>query len=156
VRPPVFLRRAEAGDTAEVARLERSASLHPWSEVQVRDELARPAPDAVLVLQGLSGILAYCAVRLVVDELHVMNLAVDDRARRRGFAGFLLQKSLERGARAGALRALLEVRASNAAARALYAKSGFAPLGERKAYYADPPEDAIVLVRELSHGSSLN
>jgi ribosomal-protein-alanine N-acetyltransferase len=149
VRPPVFLRRAEAGDTAEVARLERSASLHPWSEGQVRDELARPAPDAVLVLQGLSGILAYCAVRLVVGELHVMNLAVDARARRRGLARLLLQKSLERGARAGAVRALLEVRAGNTAAQALYARAGFALLGKRKAYYVDPPEDALVLARAL-------
>jgi ribosomal-protein-alanine N-acetyltransferase len=156
VRPPVFLRRAGPGDTAEVAGLERAASLHPWSEGQLRDELVRPAPDTVLVLQGRSGILAYCAVRLVVDELHVMNLAVHDRARRHGFAAFLLQKSLERGARAGAVRALLEVRASNAAARTLYSRSGFVLLGERKAYYADPPEDALVLGRELSHGSSLN
>jgi ribosomal-protein-alanine N-acetyltransferase len=85
-----------------------------------------------------------------------MNLAVHDRARRHGFAAFLLQKCLERGARAGAVRALLEVRASNAAARTLYSRSGFVLLGERKAYYADPPEDALVLGRELSHGSSLN
>ena len=153
---PVFLRRAEAGDTIALAALERSASLHPWSEAQVRDELTRPSPDAVLVLEGRPGILAYCAVRLLVDELHFMNLAVDDRVRRHGLAGFLLQKCLERGVRAGAARALLEVRAGNAAARALYAKSGFAPIGERKAYYADPPEDALVLARELPHGSSLN
>jgi ribosomal-protein-alanine N-acetyltransferase len=156
VRLPVLLRRAGPGDTAEVAALERAASLHPWSESQVRDELARPAPDAVLVLQGPPGILAWCAVRLVVDELHVMNLAVDDRVRRHGLAGFLLQKCLERGARAGAVRALLEVRTGNAAARALYARAGFAPIGERKAYYSDPPEDALVLARELPHRSSLN
>ena len=156
MRLPVFLRRAEPGDTAEIAALERAASLHPWSERQVRDELARPAPDAVLVLEGPSGVLAWCAVRLLVDELHVMNLAVDDRVRRRGFAGFLLRKCLERGARAGAVRALLEVREGNAAARALYAKAGFAPIGERKAYYPDPPEDAVVLARELPHQSSLN
>jgi ribosomal-protein-alanine N-acetyltransferase len=145
----VWLRRGEPSDAAALAALERSASLHPWTEGQLRDELARPLPDGVLVLHGLSGLLAYCAVRLVADELHVMNLAVDARARRRGLARFLLQKSLERGERAGAVRALLEVRAGNTAARALYAKAGFALLGKRKAYYVDPPEDALVLARAL-------
>jgi ribosomal-protein-alanine N-acetyltransferase len=145
----VWLRRGEPDDAAALAALERSASLHPWTEGQLCEELARPLPDAVLVIQGLSGILAYCAVRLVVGELHVMNLAVDARARRRGLARLLLQKSLERGARAGAVRALLEVRAGNTAAQALYARAGFALLGKRKAYYVDPPEDALVLARAL-------
>ncbi len=145
----MWLRRGEPDDAAALAALERSASLHPWTECQLCEELARPLPDAVLVIQGLSGILAYCAVRLVVGELHVMNLAVDARARRRGLARLLLQKSLERGARAGAVRALLEVRAGNTAAQALYARAGFALLGKRKAYYVDPPEDALVLARAL-------
>lgn len=151
-----WLRRAGPADAVAVAVLERGASLHPWSEAQVRDELARPAPDAVLVLEGRDGILAYCAARLVVDELHVMNLAVDARARRRGFGRFLLRRCLALGERAGVRRALLEVRSGNTAARALYANCGFVLLGRRKAYYAEPTEDALVLVHERAGGSSLN
>jgi ribosomal-protein-alanine N-acetyltransferase len=131
-----------------VAALERAASLHPWSEAQVREELARPAPDAVLVLDGREGIVGYCAARVVVDELQVMNLAVDARVRRRGLGRFLLRKCLALGERAGVRRAFLEVRAGNSAARALYADCGFVLLGRRKAYYAQPVEDALVLVRD--------
>ena len=141
-----WLRRAGPGDAAAVAALERAASLHPWSEAQVRDELARPAPDVVLVLDGREGILAYCAARVVIGELQVMNLAVDARVRRRGFGRFLLRRCLALGERAGVRRALLEVRAGNTAARALYANCGFVLLGRRKAYYAEPIEDALVLV----------
>jgi ribosomal-protein-alanine N-acetyltransferase len=107
----------------------------------------RSAPDAVLVLEGRDGILAYCAYRLVLDEMHVMNLAVRPGARRRGLGRFLLEAALTRAGRAGARRALLEVRAGNDAARALYAGCGFVLLGRRKRYYSDPPEDALVLVR---------
>ena len=143
-----FLRRAGPSDTQVLSELERAASLHPWSEAQMRDELERSAPDGVLVLESRGGILAYGAFRMVVDELHVMNLAVRPELRRRGLARFLLGIALARAARAGATRALLEVRAGNTAARALYTQCGFVPLGRREQYYADPPEDALVLVRE--------
>ena len=100
------------------------------------------------MIEGRDGIVAYAAFRLVLDELHVMNLAVRPEARRRGFGRFLLGLGLARGRRAGAGRALLEVRAGNAAARGLYAECGFRPLGQRKQYYVDPSEDAYVLVLE--------
>jgi ribosomal-protein-alanine N-acetyltransferase len=143
----VFLRRAREGDTAALVALESAGSLHPWSADQIRSELVRSAPDAVLVLEGREGILAYCAYRLVLDEMHVMNLAVRPGARRRGLGRFLLEAALTRAGRAGARGALLEVRASNDAALALYAGCGFVLLGRRKRYYSDPPEDALVLVR---------
>jgi [ribosomal protein S18]-alanine N-acetyltransferase len=144
----VFLRRAEPKDATAVAALEGVSSLHPWSEAQLRVELERTAPDAVLVLEGRGGIVAYVALRVVLDEMHVMNLAVRPEARRRGLGRFLLSRALARASRAGARRVLLEVRAGNAAARTLYTECGFVPLGLRKQYYALPPDDALVLVRE--------
>jgi len=144
----VFLRRAEPNDAAAVTALERVSSLHPWSEPQLRAEIERPAPDAVLVLEGRGRIVAYAALRVVLDEMHVMNLAVHPDVRRRGLGRFLLGIALARAVRAGARRVLLEVRAGNAAARALYTECGFVPLGQRKQYYVDPTDDALVLVHE--------
>jgi len=144
----VFLRRAGPSDTHALTELEGASSLHPWSEAQIRAELERNAPDAVLVLESRGGILAYGAFRMVLDEMQVMNLAVRPKARRHGLGRILLGKALARARRAGARRVLLEVRAGNAAARALYTECGFVPLGERKQYYSDPLEDALVLVRE--------
>jgi ribosomal-protein-alanine N-acetyltransferase len=144
----VFLRRAGPSDTAALAELERAASVHPWSSDEMRAELVRAGPDAVLVLAAREGIAAYCAYRIVADEMHVMNLAVRPAARRRGLGRFLLRAALARAGRAGARRALLEVRAGNHAARSLYSDSGFVTLGLRKRYYEEPPEDALVLVRE--------
>jgi ribosomal protein S18 acetylase RimI-like enzyme len=47
-------------------------------------------------------------------------------------------------------KVMLEVRASNHAARGFYACAGFVETGRRPGYYSDPEEDAILLARQLS------
>jgi ribosomal-protein-alanine N-acetyltransferase len=145
----LFLRCAGPTDVERLAALERAASLHPWNAAQLAAELERALPDAVLVLEGRAGLRAWCAYRVAVGELQIMNLAVEPEERRRGLGRHLLEAALRRGIAAGASRALLEVRASNDAARSLYAKFGFAPLGVRRNYYVEPAEDALVLARSL-------
>jgi len=151
-----LLRRALTADVPRLAALEAACFTHPWTEEQVREEIARVPPDEVLVLEGpraqggsRAAIRAYGSFRLVVDELHVMNVAVDQAWRRRGLARWLLTFAIERAARAGARRALLELRAGNREALSLYESLGFALLGVRRGYYSEPTEDALVLAREL-------
>lgn len=95
------------------------------------------------------GVIGYCAVWHIFDELHVNNLAVLPTWRRRGIAGELLRSALATALASGARRATLEVRESNLAARQLYEHHGFRPAGRRPAYYTNPVEDAIILWSEL-------
>jgi RimJ/RimL family protein N-acetyltransferase len=62
-----------------------------------------------------------------------------------GLGELLLNALLDEACRLGAIRATLEVRVSNGAAQALYAKYGFDQVGRRKAYYTDNREDALIL-----------
>jgi [ribosomal protein S18]-alanine N-acetyltransferase len=96
---------------------------------------------------GAGAVVAYCAGWIIFDELHVNNLAVDPSWRRRGVAGALLTFVLQEAAAENAVRATLEVRRSNEAARRLYERFGFACAGVRTAYYREPVEDALVLWR---------
>jgi ribosomal-protein-alanine N-acetyltransferase len=151
----VFLRRALVADVPVLAALEAACFTHPWTAAQIADELAGTAPGGVLVLEGphvpggpTGGLCAYCCFRLVLDEMHVMNVAVAPGQRRRGLARWLLGFAMGRAARAGCRRALLELRAGNREALALYESLGFRRLGVRRAYYREPIEDALVLVRE--------
>ncbi len=160
MRPGVFLRRAVAADVGALVALEAACFTHPWTATQVAGEIGGVEGGLVLVLEGrrlagdpLAGIRAYASFRLVVDELHVMNVAVAPGHRRRGLARFLLRIALRRAARAGALLALLEVRAGNREALALYASMGFARCGLRRDYYRDPIEDAVVLALEGRGGA---
>ncbi|MDW8355133.1 MAG: ribosomal protein S18-alanine N-acetyltransferase [Bryobacterales bacterium] len=79
--------------------------------------------------------------RLSEQETEILNLAVDPACRRRGVASALLRAVIERSPG----RLWLEVRVSNTAARALYRKFGFVDAGIRQNYYANPPEDGIVM-----------
>jgi [ribosomal protein S18]-alanine N-acetyltransferase len=155
----VFLRRAAAFDVGPLAALESACFTHPWTASQIADEVEGVERGLVLVLEGrrapgdpLAGIRAYASFRLVLDEVHVMNVAVAPAHRRRGLARFLLRFALGRAVREGAARALLEVRAGNREALALYAAVGFVPCGRRRDYYRDPVEDAVVLSLEAVGG----
>ena len=152
MKPGVFLRRAVASDVAALAALEAACFTHPWTAAQVADEVAGVEGGFVLVVQGrrlpgdpLAGIRAYGSFRRVVDELHVVNVAVAPAHRRKGLARILLRFALGKAEREGAVRALLEVRAGNREALALYAALGFTPCGRRRDYYREPIEDAVVL-----------
>jgi ribosomal-protein-alanine N-acetyltransferase len=89
---------------------------------------------------------------VIFDELHINTMAVAPERRRGGLGRLLLAAVLEAGRAEGARRATLEVRATNAAARALYAQFGFEQVGVRRGYYTQPPEDALLLSCRLGPG----
>jgi ribosomal-protein-alanine N-acetyltransferase len=84
---------------------------------------------------------------MVLDELHINNLAVRDDFRGRGVGTALLEHVIGDGASRGAERATLEVRRSNAPARRLYERLGFEVAATRPNYYVSPAEDALILWR---------
>jgi ribosomal-protein-alanine N-acetyltransferase len=73
------------------------------------------------------------------------NLVVEQGYRRQGIGTALIADCRQWAARGGASMVRLEVRASNAAALALYRRCGFSTAGVRRAYYAAPVEDALLL-----------
>lgn len=136
---------AEEGHLPQIAALEKCCfPADPWSERLFRAALDDPR-TAVLAAVGDGGaVLGYAVVSSVLDEGNLDNIAVAPAHRRRGVADALLSALAGLGC-AGLSRLMLEVRASNAAAIALYEKHGFAAVGRRKNYYAAPREDAVLM-----------
>ena len=87
----------------------------------------------------------YVVALEAADEGEILNLAVAPAGRRRGLGRALVEAMLDALRDRGVRQVYLEVRESNASARALYASGGFKEVGRRKAYYRRPVEDAIVL-----------
>lgn len=83
------------------------------------------------------------------DEVHLTDLGVRGASRRRGVGRRLVSALLREAGDDGARLVVLEVRATNAAAHALYAALGFSELDRRARYYADTGEDAVVMQLEL-------
>jgi len=96
------------------------------------------------------GVVAYCAFRILADEMEVLGLAVAPASRRQGLGRWLLRLALSRGGREGAGSAFLEVRPSNEPAIHLYRAVGFRERARRPGYYRAPDEDALVLACALS------
>jgi ribosomal-protein-alanine acetyltransferase len=103
-----------------------------------------------------SPVMGFAVARCAAEEWEIENLVVDAGSRRRGLASRLLQQLLAHALDRGAKTMVLEVRESNQAARALYAKWGFREAGRRKSYYRDPEEAAILLVLAGGGGSVKN
>jgi ribosomal-protein-alanine N-acetyltransferase len=89
------------------------------------------------------------AFRIMADEAEILNLAVEEGQRRRRIGSRLMGKAVAECESAGVRKIFLEVRESNAAAQTFYARRGFRVEGRRRAYYREPTEDALVLVRSI-------
>ncbi|WP_158521430.1 GNAT family N-acetyltransferase [Kushneria konosiri] len=99
-------------------------------------------------------LLAFAVVSSGPFDLELEMIAVDPEHRRRGLAGQLIRAMIEHGVRLERERILLEVRAGNDAAQALYALYGFKVDGRRTGYYPQASggrEDAILMSRPLTH-----
>lgn len=90
-------------------------------------------------------IVGFLVFWLVHDEVHILNIAVAPRARRRGIASAVMRSVIEESAKNLASFVTLEVRIHNKAAIALYEALGFVIIGQRPHYYADTGEDALIM-----------
>ncbi len=138
-----MIRPADEADLDAMAALEaRGLRGGGWSAPQLGAELARPDGRLLVSTDGacLSG---HAVGRDLAGEFEVLSIVVAPEARRRGVGSALLTALLSSF---GAGPAFLEVRASNLAARALYAGHGFVGVGVRTSYYRDG-EDAVLMRR---------
>lgn len=120
-----------------------------WSENLFRAALDDPN-TAILLAEGEGGaVLGYAVLSVILDEGNLDNIAVAPEYRRRGVAGALLS-ALTGFGREHLAVLMLEVRASNTPALALYEKHGFRAVGRRKNYYSVPKEDAILMNLEFA------
>lgn len=139
-------------DVAAVAAIEAGVHLVPWSAQSFRDCLG--AGYLCDVLEHAGEVVGYRILSEVLDEAHLLNIAVAPSMQRRGLAWAMLGDLFERCRAHGMSILYLEVRASNQPAIALYERRGFARSGVRRNYYRtrDGREDALLMVKRLTAG----
>lgn len=146
----IEVRAAASTDVDAIAAIEAdSFPVAPWPRETFTDELARPhARMLVAVLDGEH--VGFSCTWHVVDEAHLLRIAVRPAARRAGIGRALLSRVIADARAAGCVHVDLEVARGNAAALAFYRVAGFVEIGERKQYYRAPPDDALVLRLSLT------
>ncbi len=148
--PQSALRDATEADLDALAAL-HAAIFHLDAERARRDlaeELARPW-SRVIVMTHDARIAGYAVMWLVADEANLLHIAVDERARRAGLGARIMQHVVELARAKSAAQFVLEVRAGNAPAIALYRRFAFEDVTTRAGYYEDG-EDALVMSLKLS------
>ena len=144
-------------DLLEVVEIEESSGLSRWGWAAYYAELQGNNKNLMLVARVAGAerkrnfplLAGYIVGRMGADELHVNNVAVRDRYRRRGLGRALLDRILQVGKRSGVPCVFLELRAGNLAALALYEECGFRVTACRSKYYSEPVEDALVMTMQL-------
>ena len=133
-------------DVPYIAQIEKDTFSTPWTREDLIRELRENQCARYIVLREDGIPVAYAGVWLVIDEGHIVNIAVRSDRRRLGYGEKVVRAMMQLAADTGIVYMTLEVRRSNLVAQHLYRKAGFVELGVRKRYYTDTGEDALIYV----------
>lgn len=142
----IVVSKMTAKDVPFVALIEKECFSTPWSENSLLESLE--TEGSLFLCARLNGnIIGYIGATIVLDEAYVSNIAVTENMRRMGAATQLLCECESICREKGCAFLTLEVRKSNSGAVALYQKKGFHIVGERKNFYSDPCENALLMTK---------
>lgn len=123
-----------------VWEIEKECFAHPWSREDLAAQIENEQSHFAVAVDEDGTVAGYAGVQIICGEGYITNVAVLPRYRRKGIAKALMLKIME-----NEMDFLtLEVRKSNVPAIKLYEKLGFYKVGERRNFYSDPEEDALL------------
>ena len=130
----------------EVAAIENDCFSHPWSRRSLESELQNETSRFLVAVED-GRVIGYIGMSAVIDEGYLFNVAVDRQYRKKGVGSALVRELVTWCQKHDFAFLTLEVRESNAPAIALYSRFGFVRVGERKNYYSDPAENALLMTK---------
>lgn len=159
-KPALSIRPMGETDLPQVLAIEQAVFPgDPWPRSAFSGQFDNPLVQSiVMVLDGTAQdtatgsarpkVIGYASTWLIVDEAHLMNIAVKRSFQGQGLGEFLLLNALGRTRTLGAEICTLEVRPSNVRAKSLYRNLGFHVAGRRRHYYVDNGEDALIMTSD--------
>ncbi len=159
----LLLREMTPADIPAVRHIEVEAYEDAWPQTTFEAELRNAFATYVIVIDQdaaaprswwerlragprPSPVAGYCGAWFHVDQMHIVTIAVAPVYQGRGIAQRLLLECFDRARAAELKNVALEVRPSNARARAIYERFGFQQVGVRQRYYANNGEDALIML----------
>ena len=128
----------------DVYKVESESFDRPWSKENLSNEFDK-TDSFIFGLFEDGMLIAYAGLSVIVDEGYLLNIAVLSEYRHKGYGKALLSVIMDLAKNRDLLFVTLEVRKSNENAINLYKKAGFEITGERKDYYSDPRENALLM-----------
>ena len=136
-------------ELADVLQIENAIYTHPWTRGNFADSLK--AGYQCWTWRAGAELVGYFVVLVAAGEAHLLNLSIAAAHQRGGHGSTLLEEAMRVARARGAAHIFLEVRPSNAGAKALYRRFGFRQVAVRPGYYPahGGREDALVLTLAL-------
>ena len=165
--PAMIVAPMEKADIPQVVEIDRLSFPLPWSATSYAYELTenkashfivaivpmlQSGPNLFTRLLGRSPVrkvIGYAGFWFVVDEAHIGAIAIHPDWRGHGLGEQLLVALLQRALDLQAVTVTLEVRVGNHVAQNLYRKYGFEEVGQRRGYYRDNREDALLMTARV-------
>lgn len=141
----IAFRQMELEDIDRIYEIETKSFATPWSKEAFYNELMNNKFAFYTVIEIGNEVAGYCGAWVVIDEVHITNIALLPEYRGMKLGEALLRKVMDLVIEMGAKTMTLEVRVSNIVAQSLYRKLGFQEGAIRKQYYTDNLEDALVM-----------
>ncbi len=143
-----MIRKMYIEDLELIMKMEHQLFSHPWTVDNYQFELNENPFGHYVVLEE-DGIKGYMGLWLNEDALQITTLGVDPKQQSKGYGTSLVDYALRFAHENKVSVITLEVRISNRKAIHLYEKSGFKKIALRKQYYAQPDEDAALMILNI-------
>jgi [ribosomal protein S18]-alanine N-acetyltransferase len=143
----------QLGDLDAILSIESTSFAQAWSRNMFLEEMANDAAR-VIVFRANSKLVGYLCYWKVVDEAHLLNIAVHPDFRGRGLGREIMAHLETLCRQEGLTTIILEVARRNGRARNLYRRCGFETTGFRKNYYPAIKDDALIMAKKLSAANS--
>ena len=127
----------------KVAELEAKCFNDPWPYESFINTLSNEPAQYYTIHQD-NAFVGYIGMYNLIDEVSVINVAVDPAYRGTGYGRMLMERAEDYAKGYGCPMITLEVRQSNTPARTLYEKCGYEAYGIQKNYYTNPTENAVL------------
>lgn len=132
----------------DIDAINQSSFTDPWSINLIKQDMSNPDCYYVVAVEDGRAV-GYAGIMNIAGEANITNIAVSSDQRRKGIGKALLGKLIDYCLEHKYILITLEVRKSNESAISLYDKMGFSVEGERKNYYSDNGENALIMTRHF-------
>ena len=135
-----------------VATIEAIVQLQePWTEQTLSDLLEQDSIDLMVVISiDTDEVVGYCLYQVMFEQAEILRIGTRPDYQRQGIASLLFAELKTHLKEIQVENLLLEVRADNDPAIALYEQQGFTVIHKRKGYYQQPHQPAVdALIMQL-------
>ena len=148
----IIYRNAKRDDIDKILEIEKVSFPGPWGRVAFECEISKSLTGAgifwVAEDEETGNICGYTCANIIIDYIHLLNLAVAPDYRKKGIASEFIRKIESAALKRNIYGITLEVRETNTAAINLYRKFGFDVKGNREKYYENR-DNALIMWKLL-------